>query len=120
MDSSATAVKRKNGNRKRRDELSENGDIHKKSMAFASECHEGLQQYDDGPSTVGYPKKNSLQFNGQKSHGLQKDPNCYINKWDELPQPESNDECIVLEPTCEVINLDDDQEDEDMQLVLEL
>ncbi|KAE8801278.1 hypothetical protein D1007_23175 [Hordeum vulgare] len=120
MDSSATAVKRKNGNSKRRDELSENGDMHKKSTAFASECHEGLQQYDDGPSTVGYPEKNSLQFDGQKSHGLQKDPNCYINKCDELPQPESDDECIVLEPTCEVINLDDDQEDEDRQLVLEL
>ncbi|KAI4990658.1 hypothetical protein ZWY2020_039021 [Hordeum vulgare] len=107
MDSSATAVKRKNGNRKRRDELSENGDMHKKSTSFASECHEGLQQYDDGPSTVGYSEKNSLQFDGQKSHGLQKDPNCYINKSDELPQPE-------------IINLDDDQEDEDIQLVLEL
>ncbi|KAE8791615.1 putative mitochondrial protein [Hordeum vulgare] len=91
MDCSATAVKRKNGNRKRRDELSENGDMHKKSTSFASECHEGLQQYDDGPSTLGYSEKNSLQFDGQKSHGLQKDPNCYINKSDELPQPESDD-----------------------------
>ncbi|XBI31522.1 hypothetical protein VPH35_055078 [Triticum aestivum] len=120
MDSSATAVKRKNGNRKRRDELSENGDMRKKSKIFASECHEGLQQYDDGPSIVGYPEKNSLQFDGQKYHGLQNDPNCDINRCDELPQPESDDECIVLEPTCEVINLDDDQEDEDRQLVLVL
>ncbi|XP_037416879.1 uncharacterized protein LOC119279930 [Triticum dicoccoides] len=120
MDSSATAVKRKNGNRKRRDELSENGDMRKKSKVFASECHEGLQQYDDGPSIVGYPEKNSLQFDGQKYHGLQNDPNCDINRCDELPQPESDDECIVLEPTCEVINLDDDQEDEDRQLVLVL
>ncbi|VAH68354.1 unnamed protein product [Triticum turgidum subsp. durum] len=120
MDSSATALERKNGNRKRRDELSENGDTHKKSKVLASECHECLQQYDDGPSLASYPEKNSLQFDGQKYHGLQKDPNCYINRCDELPQPESDDECIVLEPTCEVINLDDDQEDEDRQLVLVL
>ncbi|KAI5004895.1 hypothetical protein ZWY2020_032138, partial [Hordeum vulgare] len=75
MDSSATSMKIKNGNRKRRDELCQNGDMHKKITPFASECHEGLQQYDDGPSTVGYPEKNSLQFDGHKSHGLQKDPN---------------------------------------------
>ncbi|KAE8792668.1 putative mitochondrial protein [Hordeum vulgare] len=43
MDSNATAVKRKNGNRKRRDEPSENGDMHKKIINLDDD-----QENEDG------------------------------------------------------------------------
>uniref|UniRef100_A0ACD5Y529 Uncharacterized protein n=1 Tax=Avena sativa TaxID=4498 RepID=A0ACD5Y529_AVESA len=127
MDCSATVVKRKNG-KKRRDTLSENGDMNKKSKVSCKECH--LQVYDDGPSVVSCAEKKSLQFDGKKYCGLQKDPNSYINNQDETTELENDDECIVIksrDKKCEVINLDDDEEqsicdpgDNDGQLVLEL
>lgn len=70
-----------------------------------------------------------LRLEGQEYTALQ-DPDC--KKSDELAQFDSDDECIVLgqhENKCEVINLDDDEDDEqsaldpkdhNMQLVLEL
>uniref|UniRef100_A0ACD5V062 Uncharacterized protein n=1 Tax=Avena sativa TaxID=4498 RepID=A0ACD5V062_AVESA len=126
MDCSATVVKRKNG-KKRRDTLSENGDMNKKIKVSGNECH--LQVYDDGPSVASCTEKKSLQFDGKKYFGLQKDPNSCINNHDEQTELESDDECIVIklcDKKCEVINLDDDEEsicdpeDNDRQLVLEL
>ncbi|VAI27304.1 unnamed protein product [Triticum turgidum subsp. durum] len=112
-DCSATAVKGKIEKKKRLDKLSGNGDRNKRNKVFGG--HEGLQACDDG-------------LEGRKYCGLQKDPNSDISKRD--TQLESDDECVVLEShgeKCEVINLDDDQEesildpeDHDRQLVLEL
>ena len=69
-----------------------------------------------------------MQWEGQKCTDLQKDINSDFKKCDELARVDSDDECIVLEQPeskCEVINLDDDDEeqsasDHNIQLVLEL
>lgn len=119
-DCSATVVKRKKGNKQRRDKLSEDVDMNmKKQKTSGIESREGPQCYEYRPSTESY-----LHFEGQK------DPNSECNKRDELAQHDSDDECVVLEShdkKCEVINLDDDQEQSildpehhDSQLVLEL
>ncbi|CAD6202469.1 unnamed protein product [Miscanthus lutarioriparius] len=111
-DSRTTSVKRKE--KKQRDKFAEDGGNNKKKSKVEINT-----------------KRSPLQLEGQKYSSLQEDLNSDSKKCDELAQVDSDDECIVLEQPknkCEVINLDDDDEEQsapnpehhNMQLVLEL
>ena len=110
-DSRTTSAKRKKDKKRSGDKIAEDGDNNKKKRKVRS-------------NSEGSP----LQWEGQKCTDLQKDINSDFKKCDELARVDSDDECIVLEQPeskCEVINLDDDDEeqsasDHNIQLVLEL
>ena len=111
-DSRTTSVKWKE--KKQRDKFAEDGGNNKKKSKVESNT-----------------ERSPLQLEGQKYSSLQEDLNSDSKKCDELAQVDSDDECIVLEQPknkCEVINLDDEEEEQsapnpehhNMQLVLEL
>ncbi|CAL4934647.1 unnamed protein product [Urochloa decumbens] len=111
--SRTTSAKRKKEKKERRYKFAEDGGSNKKKSKVRSNMRKG-----------------PLQFEVQKYTVLQEDLNSDSNRCDELVQLDSDDECIVLEQhenKCEVINLDDDEEqsaldtkDHNMQLVQEL
>ncbi|XP_034603018.1 uncharacterized protein [Setaria viridis] len=112
-NSRTTSAKRKKEMKQRGGKFAEDGGNNKKKSKVRSNT-----------------ERNPLQLEGQKYTVLEEDPNSNSKKFDELALLDSDDECIVLEQhenKCEVINLDDDDEqsdldpkDQDMQLALEL